>query len=95
MADIKLNARLIQLHDTEANWDRVSDKFIPNKSEAVLFDPDKNHPYVRIKYGNGETPLKDLPFNHTEEINNLFNEKDGVLYFDAGEISNYPQKGDN
>ena len=90
-----MNARLVQLHDTEANWDRVPE-FIPKLGEAVLFTPDKNHPYTRVKYGDGETMLKDLKFNIETELGSLFSEADGVLYFDGGKIKDYtPPVSDN
>ena len=85
-----LNARLIPLHDTEANWDRVSDDFIPLLGEPVQYDPDEAYSYTRIKYGDGKTKLKDLKFSIHEEIMKLFNNKDNdILYIDSGKITDY------
>lgn len=53
--------RTIQKHDTEANWQKVTN-FVPKKGEIIVYDIDSNHNYERIKIGDGEHIPNDLPF---------------------------------
>ena len=54
----RLNARLIQKHDTEANWNTASNNgFVPLKGE-IIFYTDLN----MIKIGDGETVVGNLDF---------------------------------
>lgn len=63
-------SRIIQKHDTEANWNKAVD-FIPFAGELIVYDPDDNHPYPRFKFGDGVivdgnvvgTPVTELPFS--------------------------------
>ena len=45
----------------EADWNRVQN-FIPGKGEPIIFLVDETHEYPRMKIGDGETVLEDLPF---------------------------------
>ena len=56
-----MKARVSQLYKTEAEWSGLPD-FVPFKGEFVIFSPDKQHSYARLKIGDGSTPLKNLPF---------------------------------
>lgn len=53
--------RIIQKHDSEANWSNSSD-FIPLVGEIIVYDPDANYNYPRIKIGDGVTNINVLPF---------------------------------
>lgn len=53
--------RIIQKHDTEANWQKAT-SFVPKKGEIIVYDIDSNHNYERIKIGDGEHIPNDLPF---------------------------------
>ena len=53
--------RIIQKHDTEANWQKATN-FVPKKGEMIVYDIDSNHNYERIKIGDGEHIPNDLPF---------------------------------
>lgn len=68
MASKTLNTRLIQKHDIEANWKKATN-FTPMKGEVIIYDAglvEEGKPevvdYVRIKIGDGETNVNDLPF---------------------------------
>lgn len=61
MAEKVLNSRIQLKHDIEANWEKA-ENFIPKMGEAILYDVDSNHNRVRIKIGNGQTPINSLPF---------------------------------
>lgn len=56
-----LKTRIIQKHDTEANWLEVND-FIPLQGEIIIYDIDNNNTSERIKIGDGVTAVNELPF---------------------------------
>lgn len=59
----RLNARLIQKHDVEANWITASNNgFVPLNGEIIFYDKDENYDYVRMKIGDGTTLVNELPF---------------------------------
>ena len=60
MANKTFQGRIVQKHDTEANWGKATN-FIPLKGEIIVYD-DLN----KIKIGDGVTKVGDLAF-----INNL------------------------
>jgi hypothetical protein len=55
------NKRIINKHDTEANWKKAKN-FIPLQAETIVYDADENHNYERSKIGDGKTNVNDLPF---------------------------------
>lgn len=57
-----INARIINKHDTEANWKKAVN-FIPKKGEIILYDIDSTHDSVRVKIGDGTSKVNDLPFS--------------------------------
>ena len=56
-----MKARVQHKHDTEANWLKATN-FTPLVSEIVVYDPDENYDYSRIKIGDGKTNINNLPF---------------------------------
>lgn len=60
MANKTFQGRIIQKHDTKANWDKATN-FVPLKGEIIVYDDLK-----KIKIGDGTTKVGDLTF-----INNL------------------------
>ena len=83
-----MKARVSQLHKTEADWAKLLD-FIPLQGEFIIFDPDTQHKYARLKVGDGVTKLKDLPFFIDSTIDDHVTKKrlNGVL--DGGRVSDY------
>lgn len=62
MAQTKeLFTRIMQKHDTEANWASKTD-FVPLKGEIIVYDKDSTHNYARVKIGDGVTKINNLPF---------------------------------
>lgn len=62
MAEIKkISARIWHKHDIEANWENVAD-FIPGDGEIIIYDPDENFNFPRIKIGDGITSIGSLGF---------------------------------
>lgn len=67
MAEKQINGRIIQKHDSEANWEKATN-FIPKAGEIIIYDTDETHYYCRIKIGDGSTLINNLPFSTEEEI---------------------------
>lgn len=88
-----LFARLVNIHDIEANWNRTFN-FIPRAGEIIVYDPDTTYSYSRFKVGDGLTDVKNLPFVHETTID-AFAAKffgslnDDVVYLNAGNIKDY------
>lgn len=65
MAQLKeFYSRIVHKHDTEANWNKAT-AFVPLQGEIIIYDKDENYNYERIKIGNGETAVPNLPFTVT------------------------------
>lgn len=61
-----LKSRIINKHDIEANWIKAGDAenpFIPKKGEIIIYDPDDNYSYARMKIGDGVTNVTALLFS--------------------------------
>ena len=56
MANKTFQGRIVQKHDTKANWEKATN-FIPLKGEIILYD-DLNE----LKIGDGTTKINDLDF---------------------------------
>ena len=67
MANKTFQGRIIQKHDTQANWEKATN-FIPKAGEIIIYDTDETHYYCRIKIGDGSTLINNLPFSTEEEI---------------------------
>lgn len=61
MAERSFNARIVQKHDTEENWNKATN-FIPKKGEIIIYDIDATHSYERCKIGDGVANVNLLPF---------------------------------
>lgn len=67
MANKTFQGRIVQKHDTKANWDKAIN-FIPLKGELIIYD-DLN----KIKIGDGTTTVVKLPYSTTINYNDLTN----------------------
>lgn len=56
-----MKARVQHKHDIETNWLKATN-FTPLASEIIVYDPDENYDYPRIKIGDGKTNINALPF---------------------------------
>ena len=61
MIEKELRTRVIQKHDIEVNWEKAIN-FIPKKGELIVYDPDENYDYSRVKIGDGISTVNELPF---------------------------------
>lgn len=67
MAEKKINGRLVNKHDKESNW-QLAVNFTPMAGEVIIYDPDENVAYARMKIGDGKTLVNDLPFVTVDTI---------------------------
>ena len=80
----KLNARMIQLHKTEAEW-LLSD-IIPNKGELIIYDPDDLISAARMKLGDGIHKASELSFISDNRLDDAITWVDDIGFIDSGEI---------
>ena len=57
----QIKARFQQKHDIEANWN-LATNFVPKQGEFIFYDKDENYSYERMKIGDGERSIGELPF---------------------------------
>lgn len=62
-----IKSKVVFKHETEAVWHTSNNggpvEYIPELGEKVLYDPDENYSYTRIKYGDGVNIVANLPFS--------------------------------
>lgn len=59
----QINARFQQKHDIEANWIIAGENgFVPKDGEIIVYDADGNFDYPRLKIGDGQKNVNELPF---------------------------------
>ena len=75
----EINARIINKHATEEQWDVSS--LVPFDGELIIYDEDASYGYKRIKIGDGKTSPKMLPFMVTDAFIDY-----NQLKFDTTEI---------
>ena len=68
-----LNARIINKHDIETNWNNNSN-FIPAQGEIIIYDIDENYDIERCKIGDGITNIVNLPFIIPTKLSQLEND---------------------
>ena len=59
--------RLIQKHDTEANWLKA-ENFIPKQGEIIVYDVDDKYDYERFKIGDGKKTITQLSFYMIDQL---------------------------
>lgn len=64
------NIRIINKHDTEANWLKATG-FIPKKGEIIVYDKDSTYNYERFKIGDGSTVVSSLPFADANKVDKV------------------------
>lgn len=88
MKEPNMRARISLLHNTEAGWNARPD-FKPFAGEVIVFDPDTQFSYPRIKIGDGKTLLKDLPFSIDSAIVDVLTKTRFNEIIDCGRITDY------
>ena len=56
-----IKTRIQLKNDTEENWNKATN-FVPKQGELIIYSADESHPFSRIKIGDGETTVINLPF---------------------------------
>lgn len=87
MKDSNMRARISQLHKTESQWALIPN-FVPFQGELIIFDPDKQYKYARVKIGDGISKLSDLPF-FIEPVVETFIDNNTNKIIDAGRVTDY------
>lgn len=58
-----LQTRIQLKHDIETNWITAGENgFIPLAGEIIIYDSDDNNLIPRVKIGNAQTNINNLPF---------------------------------
>ena len=73
-ANNTIKTRIQLKSDTEANWNKAGPKdgstgFVPLRGELIVYTADATHPFSRLKVGDGETNVVDLPFIDSGTLN--------------------------
>lgn len=81
--------RIMQKHDTEANW-ALKTNFTPLAGEIIVYDKDSTHNYARVKIGDGTTKINNLPFTNTVSS---VNDKTGAVKLSGYDVKAIPTFG--
>lgn len=85
MATSQIKGRMAQKADTEANWSKAT-AFVPLKGEICVYLADDTYSYPRIKVGDGNTLVSNLPFSNPEALSETeIDEACGLVQF-ASEV---------
>ena len=74
-----INSRIQLKYDVETNWNIAASNssFTPKKGEVIIYAPDENYSYPRIKVGDGETLVSELGFI-TDDIYGIIDNMNSV-----------------
>lgn len=92
MPNKTLNTRVQLKCDTEVNWNKALN-FVPHKGEAIIYSADSTHPFSRLKVGNGNTYVSDLPFIDASTIEGKSIRMDTTANWNA-QLTYIPKRGD-
>ena len=81
-----MNARLSLLHKTEAEWKKLS-SWKPEAGEFVIYDPDENFSYARVKVGDGIRTLQELDYFIVSALTDVLSKVKYSEIIDAGRIT--------
>lgn len=84
----EIKTRIVHKHDIEANWAKAIN-FIPKEGELIIYDPDGEYAYTRIKVGDGVSFVNNLPFLLEQEIESIEN---GAVFYDREQILSVEQQ---
>lgn len=92
-ANNTIKTRIRLKSDTEANWNKAGPRdgsagFVPLAGELIVYSADATHPFSRLKVGDGDTNVVNLPFIDSGTLNG--NETE-VVKVDT--FTNFPSPG--
>ena len=70
MSEKTLKSRIVHKHDIEANW-QLATNFSPLEGEIIIYDPDENFSYSRVKVGDGTTNVNNLKFIDDNKVDKV------------------------
>lgn len=73
-ANNTIKTRIRLKSDTEANWNKAGPRdgsagFVPLAGELIVYSADATHPFSRLKVGDGNTNVVNLPFIDAGTLN--------------------------
>lgn len=84
----------VHKNGSEADWAKIQ-KYIPPNGEIIIYNADENHPYDRIKRGDGVHLPRDLPFiGNSGGTTDIAKKVEHKLTFGAGEVYQYDGSAD-
>lgn len=88
-----IKTRIRLKSDTEANWNKAGPRdgsagFVPLAGELIVYNADAAHPFSRLKVGDGNTNVVNLPFIDAGTLNG--NETEIVK---VNSFTNFPSPG--
>ena len=66
-----IKTRIQLKNDTEENWNKAIN-FKPKKGEVIIYSTDGTHPFSRLKVGDGNTTVVNLPFIDSNSTNGFY-----------------------
>ena len=85
-ANNTIKTRIQLKSDTEANW--IAHPIIPLAGELIIYSIDANHSYARMKIGDGQTNVVNLPFIDAGSLNG-----DEEIICKYNDFNSFPQQG--
>lgn len=79
-------------NDTEAHWN-LATNFVPKQGEVIIYSADDTHPFSRLKVGDGNTTVSNLPFIDAATLNGIKMEFGSTVEWQA-RLNYIPNKGD-
>lgn len=83
-----MKARISQLHKTELEWKSLG-SWVPEAGELIIYDPDINYDYSRLKVGDGIRTLANLDFIAERAAANMLQKQRYFEIIDAGRVTDY------
>lgn len=83
-----MKARITNLHKSEAEWLKLN-SWIPEAGELIVYDPDENYTYSRLKVGDGINTIQDLSFFVDKATLALIQKQHYFDIIDAGRVTDY------
>lgn len=81
---VRVKTRVQNKYDTKENFDKAS--FVPLKGEIVFYDTDGTLPNRKMKVGDGQTPIGDLPFVDLPQGNTPTPHNHNDTYYTESEV---------